>query len=257
MPARRDDGPVTLSDTFYRNPQPLQSSALSLFMEPHEIASIPGLPAYAYKGTGAAGLENYADQRVRQDVEKANELPHSVPLPSLGDNQPPSGEKYQRAAHSLGIFGHVMDGWNLQNRAVDRVLRSGMAERLGKVVEKGNRVIEPIKNGLGAAAEMSNGAPAWPTVPAAGIKTASGIGVGMLGGALGGALAGAALGSSAGPIGAVVGGIAGGVLSDGVLGDNNRRIGEEAQRLLGDAGGFYSKYVLDNPYYDPRLAAIP
>jgi len=124
----------------------------------------------------------------------------------------------KRGADGLGILGHVMDGWDLGNRIVDKILQSGMAEQLGKYVEKGDAALAPAINGLGAASEISKGAPAGTTIVGAGVKIAADIGAGILGGA--------ALGSALGPIGTVVGGIGGGLLSDRLLGNNNQSIGE-------------------------------
>jgi len=66
LPLARNDGPFILSDLANQEPQPPRGTSLSLLMEPDEIASVPGLPDYAYGGNG--GLGDYADQRVRQDV---------------------------------------------------------------------------------------------------------------------------------------------------------------------------------------------
>jgi hypothetical protein len=45
-------------------------------------------------------------------------------------------------------------------------------------------------------------------------------------------------------------------MMDRLLGDN-RRIGEGARRALEEAGRSFSKNVVNNPYYDPRLVTMP
>ena len=51
------------------------------------------------------------------------------------------------------------------------------------------------------------------------------------------------------------GGLLGGFAPGWVYGNpSNQEVGEDAGRVLDNAGRSYQKYVLDNPYYDPRLA---
>lgn len=55
LPLAREDEPPSISNMLYRYPEPPRGTALTLFMEPDEIASIPGLPDHIYEGLGGFG----------------------------------------------------------------------------------------------------------------------------------------------------------------------------------------------------------
>lgn len=174
------------------------TSGLTLLMEPQEIASVPGLPQHVYEslpstspGPGAVVPASYVISR-----------------PGSSDAET-RADKFERGATGTEFLGHAKDGWNAGNQVVDKVLKSGRAEKLRLIAEKSDYVLAPIANGLGAAAEIAKGA----------------------------------------PVGTTVAGY--------MLGPNKQKIGESAQRVLKNAGQSYSRGVLNNPYYDPRLAAMP
>lgn len=264
-PAARDDEPASISEMLYRYSQPPRGTSLSLFMEPHEIASIPGLPDHVYQGLG-----DYADQRVRQSAEGGGlagiapslRMPTSEPsshgsaarsgyvssLNGVSLAQPDwgsfgsdlsrpanatkaeAGDKLQRAATSVGILGRVTDGWGVLNHGVG--LRLGMegAERLAKYADPVGAALGPIERGIEAYDETSKGAPKFQTRAGAGAKSAAG---------LWGAGAGAAMGAAVGgpfmeftiPAGAFLGGLA----ADRVTGKMSNQ----------QAGGFIDRMFLD------------
>lgn len=267
--------------------QPMRGNALSLMMDPSEIATIPGLPEHYYEG--GTGLGDYADPRVRQGVGgfgDLSELSSTPSLPSAGqasaepgnpagyvpaldqvslaphdwnpsglDISAPAtqsassnpGEKYAQGGKAAEYFGNGIDWWNQQNKILGLHFGQEGPKLLEKYTGPVGTALGVIGNGLDAAGEIKNGAPVIPTVAGAGIKTVS-----SLGGAALGAAGGAAVG---GVIGGALGGIAGGVAPDWVYRNmSDQQLGEAAGRVLDNAGRSYRDYVIDNPYYDPRLA---
>lgn len=244
-------------------------SGLSLILEPKDIATIPGLPQHVYDdaarqerrgpvgATGQpGGYVSSLDQvsLASQDLNPSR-LDLSAPATQVTDKHSMTGEKYEQGATAAKYFGNAIDWWNGQNK----ILGLHFGEEGPKVLEKYTgpigKGLVAMENGLKAGGEMANGAPVIPTVTGAAIKTGSTLGAVALGGQ-GGAAAGTAVFGA--PVGTTIGGVAGGILGgfapDWVYQNmSNQQIGEAAGHIVDDAGDAYRRYVIDNPYYDPRL----
>jgi hypothetical protein len=222
------------------SPSALQSTSLGLFMKPEEIASISGLPNYAYAGNG--GLTDYADQRVRQDVggqqgaggytptfDQVSLAPHKSDLSglSLSGSSPEPGEKAELASKSASILGHLTDFWNVQNHLVGTVLGQEGAEMLGKFAEPVAAIAIPAEHAFKAYADTSQGAQPTLTWMGAGAKTATafgGMGLGAMAGAMGGPAAPITI-----PLGAAIGAFAPEVLYRNT---SNEQLGRAMDRAL-------------------------
>jgi len=266
-------------------PDPVADSGLQLLMSPEQIASIDRPPegdggqgresvgltnGQADSGSSASGGSNGSPgsgyvpgwdhvSLARQDL---NPWGLDIPAPAPQSPPPNSGEKYEQGATAAKIFGNGIDWWNDQNKILGLHFGPEGPELLEKYTGPVGKALVGIENGLAAAGEIKNGSPAIPTLAGAGIKTLSTLGAMKLG-AEGGAVLGAyapipGAPASGAAIGGVAGGILGGLAPGWVYGNpSNQQVGEAAGRVLDNAGRSYRDYVIDNPYYDPRLMAMP
>jgi hypothetical protein len=243
-------------------------SSLHMFLEPKDIATVPGLPQHVYDEAARIDLARssaannqppeYASQpgQVSLTPWSANSsgLDLSAPASRSADNPSEPNEKYEQGAKAADFLAKGIDLWNGQNKILGLHFGQEGPEMLEKYTGPVGKGLVALDNGLKAAGEIAHGAPALPTLAGAGIKTGSTLGAMALGGEGGAALGGLA----AGPIGSVVvgalGGVAGAFAPDWVYGNmSNQQIGEAAGRAADSAGRSYNKYVVNNPYYDPRL----
>jgi len=251
-------------------------SSLHLLMEPEDIATVPGLPQHVYddaaryaRGAMAkdpsgvpAAMSGQPDEYVSR-LDQVSLAPRNlnpsgldlpVPATQLTDNQSKADEKYEKGAKAAEYLEKGIDWWNGQNKILGLHFGPEGPEMLEKYTGPAGKGLVAVENGLKAGGEIANGAPALPTIAGAGIKTGSTLGAMGLGMEGGGAL-GFAVG---GPVGSTIGGVAGGILGglapDWVYGNmSNQQIGEAAGHMVDDAGRSYDRYVIRNPYYDPRL----
>lgn len=222
-----------------------QGTALNLFMEPHEISSVPGLPDYAYSGNGTLG--GYADQRVRQDVggqqgsasspggfvptlDQVSLAPHNLNPSGLNisASSPEAGEKAEQASKSALILGHLTDFWDVQNHLVGAVLGQEGAEMLSKFAAKPIAAVAiPAEHVFKARADILNGAQPTLAGMGAGAKIATAFG-GMGLGAMAGAMAGPAAPITI-PLGAAIGAFAPELLYRNT---SNEQLGRAMDRAL-------------------------
>jgi hypothetical protein len=247
-------------------PGPGAVSSLPLFMDAKDIATIPGLPQHVYDDAvryDQSVANNDGPGRYISGLDQVSLAPQglnpsgldlSAPARQSADNQSEPGDKYEQGAKAAEFFGKGIDWWNDQNRILGLHFGAEGPEMLEKYTGPIGNGLVAVENGLKAGGEIAKGAPVLPTIAGAGIKTGSTLGAAALGAEGGGALGTAILGPVGGVIGGVVGGVAGGVAPDLVYGNiNNQQVGEAAGRILGNAGRSYDRYVIHNPYYDPRL----
>jgi hypothetical protein len=224
-----------------------QRSALSWFMEPHEINSVPGLPDYAY-----------ADQRLRQDVggqqgtesksgnyastlDQASLTPYDwnpsgLDLSRTGRSSAgeSTGDKLERGSKAADYFNTGIDWWNHQNKILGLHFGQEGPELLERYSKPVTRVLGPAAEALDTAADIAKGAPVVPTLSGGIIKGGSRLGGAALGAAGGGTLGGLYFGTPGGVIGGVIGGLAGGAAPDWMYRNMSRQqIGEDAARLYG------------------------
>jgi hypothetical protein len=216
--------------------EPYRGSGLSLILEPKDIATIPGLPQHVY------------DDATRSSFATNGQPDLSASASQSADNQPNLGEKYEQGAKAAEYFGNAIDWWNDQNKILGLRFGQEGPEVLEKYTGPAGKGLVAVENGLKAAGEIANGAPKLPTVAGAGIKTGVELGGPALGSLVGGALL-TPVGLA--PVGAVGGGLLGGFLADRAFGGkSNQQVGEAAGQSLYDG-------MVNNPYYDPRLIAMP
>lgn len=242
------------------SPEPYSGRSLSLILGPKDIATIPGLPQYLYDDAARRGSSVVTDGRrdgYASGLDQVSLTPWDrkssgpdLPIPASRstDNQSNLGEKYEQGAKAAEYFGNAVDWWNDQNKILGLHFGPGGPEMLEKYTGPVGKALVATKNGLEAAGEIANGAPKLPTLAGAGIKTGVELGGPALGGLIGGALL---TPFALTPVGAVGGGLLGGGLADRAFdGKSNQRVGEAAGRSLYDG-------MVNNPYYDPRLIAMP
>jgi len=234
LPAQRDDRPGILSDMLYREPQPPRGTGLSLFMEPHELATVEGLPDHVREGLG-----DYAGQDSRGAAKQPAGYVSTLDQVSLTPDRDLSGavssepgpmpkpeadDKLERAAKGVDILGKAIDGWDVLNHGVG--LRLGMegAEMLGKYAGPAGAALVPIEHAAEAYAETSKGAPEFETWAGAGGKAAA---------ILGGMGAGAMAGAWGGPLGIAAGSVIGGLAPELMLRNvSNQQVGRFIDRAF-------------------------
>jgi len=240
------------------------SSSLNWLMAPEAILAIPELPQHVYD---RAMKDRQSDPIANGGEEHASSLDQASLAPSVSNSsgsdhsgvptvpaQRP-GERYEQGSKATGYLEKAIDLWNGQNRILGLHFGQEAPEMLEKYTGPIAKGLIPLENGLAAASEIQNGAPALPTVAGASIRTGSTLGAMALG-AMGGAELGTLLGGPAGaPVGGAIGGFVGGIAPDWVYGNaSNGQLGEAAGRIAADTGHAYDRYVIRNPYFDPRLA---
>lgn len=240
-------------------------SSLHLLMEPRDIAAVPGLPQYVYDEAAkydqkSLAAKNGEAARYVSSLDRVSLAPPdwnssglnlSAPAPRPPGTQPEPGEKYERASKAAEFFSTGIDRWNDQNEILGLHFGAEGPRLLKKYSGPVGTFADGLGNGFAAASEIEKGAPALPTYSGAAIKTGVDWGAATLGGALG-----AAIGSRINiPYGTVFGGIGGGFVG-GFVPDwahgrmSNQELGET---VLEPIGSRYNKYMIHNPYYDPRL----
>jgi hypothetical protein len=242
--------------------QPEGASGLSLILEPRDIATIPGLSQHVYDDAARqkqgsfvatnAQPDGYAPRLDQVSLTPWDGNPSGLDLSATvgqpADNQSKSGEKYKQGAKAAEIFGNAIDWWNDQNKILGLHFGPEGPEMLEKYTGPVGKGLVAVENGLKAGGEIANGAPRLPTVVGAGIKTGVELGGPALGSLIGGTLL-TPVGLT--PVGAVGGGLFGEFLADRAFdGKSNRQVGEAAGQSLYDG-------MVNNPYYDPRLIAMP
>jgi hypothetical protein len=249
LPMPRNAGLFTLSGLANREPQPPHGTSLSLLMEPHEIASVPGLPDHAYGGNA---FGDYVDQRVQQNVgghaagyapslDQVSLAPHdwnpsgldlSERAGSSADES--TGDKLELGSKVSDYFNTGIEFWNGQNKILGLHFGPEGPEMLESYSKPITKVLGSAAEILGTGADIVKGAPIVPTLSGGIIKGGSRLGGATLGAAGGGALGEAAFGPPGGVIGGVFGGLAGGIAPDFMYQNMSRQqIGENAARLYG------------------------
>lgn len=116
LPLARDDENPSISDMLYRYPQPPRGTALTLFMEPHDIASVSGLPDHVYESLGDhADQMGDADGDVRQNHPEQRYAANQVRETGFFPHSPPAGPPLERKLPPDYV---PEDGYNAFGRAL-------------------------------------------------------------------------------------------------------------------------------------------
>jgi hypothetical protein len=217
--------PPVMTNLPYR-PDQLHGTGLTLLMEPHELASVDGLPDHIREGLG-----DYASQSSRDATKQPAGYASAA-------SRPEEDDKIEHAAKGTGILGHVMEGWDVLNHGVGLFLGQEGADMLGKVAGPAATALGPIEHAGEAYAETSGPkhAPEFPTWAGAAGKSAAGLwgaGAGAATGAVVGGLVGGPFMEFTIPLGAALGGGAADYLS--------RKVSNQ------QAGGFIDRMFLNKP----------
>ncbi|HKX36477.1 MAG TPA: hypothetical protein VJM79_07410 [Rhizorhapis sp.] len=241
-------------------------SSLHLLMEPRDIAAVPGLPQYVYdeaakydqkslaaKNGEATGYVSNLDRVSLAPPDwNSSGLDLSAPAPRPPGAKPQPEEKYQQASKAAKYFSTGIDRWNDQNEILGLHFGAEGPRFLKKYSGPIGTFADGLGNGFAAASEIEKGAPALPTYSGAAIRTGIDWGAVALGTSLGAALGTRIFGAPYGTVGGGIGGgFIGGFVPDWAHGRmSNQELGET---VLEPTGSAYNKYVIHNPYYDPRL----
>jgi hypothetical protein len=143
-------------------------SSLHMFMEPKDIATIPGLPQHVYDDAARyeqasstatdsrpTGYVSHLDQvsLTPWDGNSAG-LDLSAPASQSPDNPSKPGEKYEQGANGLGFLHHGINLWNAQNALLGLHFGPDGAELLKKYSEPVAKGLVPLENGLEAVADI-------------------------------------------------------------------------------------------------------
>jgi hypothetical protein len=232
-------------------PMPAGTS-LDLLMDPHEIASVPDLPDHVLRSLGVN-----ADGPAQGDEKQAPSAMASSPVSmasasesaAVNGDSNPVGQQEPWYAKPKGAVIYGTDAVN-----------SGRTQALEKQAEGYS---QDAAKRAGFAGEVRTVPPNYADVALHGARWA-GLGLGALdigddtskwlrGDSSNGKYA-LDLASTIAP--ALIGGLpleAGALVYKGV----DKLYPGGWAGLAGDSGSAYKKYVIDNPYYDPRLTAIP
>jgi hypothetical protein len=189
------------------------------------VPSIMGGVTFPEAGLPMAG----ASQSVPWTVQGGIAAPAGAISPAMYGNTagvPQPGAGYDRGAAATGIFGDVLDGFDLQNDALALKFGGQAADNLSKFTGPIGLLVEPVQNSLQAAGDIADGEPQTPTIMGAMGKTAAGTGGTLLGSMAGGAALGSLAGPEAVPFGAAAGGLLFGLGVDTSLGSvSNQKLG--------------------------------
>jgi hypothetical protein len=135
-------------------------------------------------------------------------VPDTAPrdAPNAGINR--SAEKYHRASNSIDIAGKILDGYEIQNRALGLLDGGRAAAKIGRVTGPLGVVLIPMEHGFEGVSEVKKGAQIAPVAAGAfgkSVLQGSGVLAGMGAGAAATAWVPPAI-----PIGMAVGGALGG-----------------------------------------------
>jgi hypothetical protein len=168
-------------------------------------------------------------------------VPDPVPrgTPNAGLNK--SAEKYHQASNSADIAGKVLDGFEIQNRALGLLDGGRAAATIGRITGPLGAALVPLEHGFEGISEVKRGAPIAPV--AAGVVGKTAVqGSGILAG-MGAGLAAGAFAPPLTPVFMAIGGAAGGWEAGRALRNtSNEAFGHKVQSAMEAAGEY--------PYYD-------
>lgn len=232
-------------------PKRLRGTSLSLIMEPHEIADVPGLPDHVYEGLGVAGASSpkVRPAGYQTSLDRVSLTPMQAGDAGLEPSRSPEGinrgsasDRWHQGARAAGIVNGGNTFWDAGNRVVSGIMGlEGEVGRLGDHSKWAGRVLEPLANGLEAQSEVAKGAPKIDAYNGATWKTITGL-AGAEGGAEIGALAGTPLGPPGIIGGTIIGGIVGGFAPNLLFGNRNQ---SQTGRLIAQT---HADYVRNDPW---------
>lgn len=84
----------------------------------------------------------------------------------------PAAEKYHQASSSVDVAGKVLDGYEIQNRALGLLDDGRAAAKIGRITGPLGAALVPLEHGLEGVSEVKKGAPIAPVVAGVVGKTA-------------------------------------------------------------------------------------